>query len=178
MKGSLVVWFTGLSGAGKSTIARRAAEMLEHRGRKVFTLDGDIVRATFQPRLGFSIKDIYETNRRFIALCQRSIPDYDFILVPKISAFRNQRAVARRELGETYVEVYVHASLEEVTRRDPKGLYRDARDGKLTDLVGVAPHVPYEPPDAAELVLDTEKHGVEECSRQLVEFLLVRDAEV
>ena len=139
-------------------------------------LTGDIVRAAISPQLGFSKEDIYENNRRFVTLCQESIAEYDVILVPKISPFRDQRAIARHELGEPYVEVYVHASLNEVTRRDPKGLYRDAREGKLPGLVGVAPEVPYEPPDAAELVLDTEKYSVEDCARQLADFLLVRDA--
>jgi len=172
LAGSRVVWFTGLSGAGKSRIANRVAEILTERGIKVLTLDGDIVRAALQPQLGFSREDIYENNRRFVALCQKSITEYDVILVPKISPFRDQRATARSELGEAYVEVYVHASLIEVMRRDPKGLYRDAREGRLPGLVGVAAEVPYEPPDAADLTLNTEEDNVETCAQQLVTFLV------
>ena len=178
MADGTIAWFTGLSGAGKSTIANRAAEILTDRGRKVLTLDGDVVRAALHPQLGFSKEDIYENNRRFVTICQESIAQYDVILVPKISPFRNQRAIARRELGTPYVEVYVHASFKEVLRRDPKGLYRDALEGKLPGFVGVAPEVPYEPPDAADLVLDTEMYSVEDCARQLVDFLLVRDTQV
>ena len=172
--GGIVAWFTGLSGAGKSSIAARAEELLAVRGLRVLTLDGDNVRATLYPRLGFSIEDIYENNRRFVALCQDSIDEYDVILVPKISPFLEQRTIARRELGESYVEVYVQASLDEVTRRDTKGLYRDAQEGKLSGMVGVAPEVPYEPPKTAELVLDTETFNLEDCAGQLADFLLER----
>ena len=168
----IVAWFTGLSGAGKSTIAARTEELLSDQGLRVLTLDGDNVRATRYPKLGFSIEDIYENNRRFVALCQDSIGDYDVILVPKISPFLEQRAIARRELGDAYVEVYVQASLNEVTLRDTKGLYRDAREGKLSGMVGVAPEVPFEPPETAELVLDTETLDVDDCAAKLADFLL------
>jgi len=174
LAGGTVAWFTGLSGAGKSTIASRVEELLTGHGYKVLTLDGDAVRSTLHPQLGFSVADIYENNRRFIALCQQSIPDYDVVLVPKISPFQKQRAIAREALGNAYVEIYVHASLEVVGRRDPKGLYLDAREGRLPGFVGVDPSVPFEPPVEPELVLDTEKFSAEDCANQLVAFLLVR----
>jgi adenylylsulfate kinase len=135
-------------------------------------LDGDAVRSTVSRNLGFSREDIYENNRIFIDLCRESMPDYDFLLVPKISPFREHRAETRRELGAAYVEVYVHASLDEVTRRDPKGLYRKARNGELTGMVGVAPGVPYEPPEDSEVVLDTEKFSADACGTQLKDYLL------
>ena len=169
-----MAWFTGLSGAGKSTIAARVAELLTEQGCKVLTLDGDAVRSTLHPQLGFSVEDIYENNRRFIAMCQESIGEYDFILVPKISPFRQQRAIARQALRDAYVEVYIQATLEEVTRRDPKGLYLDAQEGRLPGLVGVAPEVPFEPPVEAELVLDTEAHDLGNCAQRLADYLLSR----
>jgi adenylyl-sulfate kinase len=169
-----VAWLTGLSGAGKSTIARRAAVLLESACHRVLVLDGDAVRSTVSRNLGFSREDIYENNRRFIDLCLESMPDHDFILVPKISPFREHRAQTRRELGAAYVEVYVHASLDEVTRRDPKGLYQQAADGTLTGMVGVAPEVLYEPPEDAELVLHTEEISPDACGAQLRDHLLAR----
>jgi adenylyl-sulfate kinase len=172
--GCQVAWLTGLSGAGKSTIARRAAELLETDGHRVLVLDGDAVRSTVSPNLGFSREDIYENNRRFIALCRESMPDYDFLLVPKISPFREHRAEARRELGAAFIEAYVYASLDEVSRRDPKGLYRKARNGEMTGMVGVAPEVPYEPPEDAEVVLHTEHFTADVCSAQLRDYLLAR----
>ena len=173
--GCRVVWLTGLSGAGKSTIARRVAGALESEGHRVLVLDGDAVRSTVSRNLGFSREDIYENNRRFIELCRESMPDYDFVLVPKISPFREHRAETRRELGGAFVEVYVHASLDEVTRRDPKGLYQKARDGELKSMVGVAPEVPYEAPDDAEVVLDTEKLSADACGARLRDYLLALD---
>lgn len=172
--GCLVAWMTGLSGAGKSTIARRAAELLETDGHRVLVLDGDVVRSEVSPNLGFSREDIYENNRRFIELCRESMRDHDFLLVPKISPFREHRAETRRELGAAFIEVYVYASLEEVSRRDPKGLYQKARNGEMTGMVGVAPEVPYERPEDAELVLDTEQASVAACGAQLRDYLLAR----
>jgi len=173
--GCQVAWMTGLSGAGKSTIARRVAEALEADGQRVLVLDGDAVRSTVSPSLGFSREDIHENNRRFVTLCQESMPDYDFLLVPKISPFREHRAETRRELGSAFVEVYVHASLDEVSRRDPKGLYKKAREGVLTDLIGIAPEVPYEAPDHAEVVLDTDKFTADDCGAKLADYLLTRN---
>ena len=172
--GCRVAWLTGLSGAGKSSIARRVAEALEAEGQRVLVLDGDAVRSTVSPTLGFSRDDIHENNRRFIALCIESMPDYDFLLVPKISPFRNDRAETRRELGSAFIEVYVHASLDEVTRRDPKGLYQKAKDGVLTGMVGVAPEVPYESPEDAEVVLNTEDLTADACAALLTDYLLAR----
>ena len=170
-----VAWLTGLSGAGKSTIARRVAGTLESEGHRVLVLDGDAVRSTVSRNLGFSREDIYENNRRFIELCFESMPDYDFLLVPKISPFREHRAETRRALGAAFIEVYVHASLDEVSRRDPKGLYKKAREGGLTDLIGIAPEVPYEAPDHAEVVLDTDKLTADDCGAKLADYLLTRN---
>ena len=170
--GCHVAWLTGLSGAGKSTIAQRVAETLEAKGHRVLVLDGDAVRSTVSAGLGFSREDIYENNRRFIELCLETMPDYDFLLVPKISPFQEHRAETRQRLGAPFVEVFVYASLDEVSRRDTKGLYQKARDGVLTDLIGVAPEVPYEAPDDPEVVLDTENLTPEACGAQLTTYLL------
>ena len=173
---SKVAWFTGLSGAGKTTIACRASEILTQRGKRVLSLDGDVVRATLHRHLGFSPEDIRENNRLVTHLCRKSLAKYDVILVPIVSPFKDSRAAARAILGEAYVEVYVHASLEEAMRRDPKGLYLRAREGDLSGFIGIAAEVPYEPPDAAEITLNTEEDNVETCAQQLVAFLLGQKA--
>ena len=167
-----VAWFTGLSGAGKTTISQRVAQLLTGRDQKVLVLDGDVVRATLHRHLGLSPADIRENNRLIVGICRKSLAEYDVILVPIISPFRDSREAARCELGSAFVEVYVRASLAEVARRDPKGLYLEASQGKLSGLIGVAEEVPYEPPDTPELVLDTEEHGVEVCAAELAEYLL------
>lgn len=135
-------------------------------------LDGDAVRAQSHRRLGFSPEDIRENNRLIAEKCQETAQEYEITLVAIISPFRDSRADARRTIGDSFFEIYVCASLEEVMRRDPKGIYAKSRLGKLTGLIGVASEVPYQPPENPDLVLDTEKNGPEECARQLAEFLL------
>lgn len=167
-----IAWFTGLSGSGKTTIAKRAAEILTHSGYQVMTLDGDMVRSRLHRHLGYSRADIEENNRLIAGLCKESMSDFDVILVPIISPFRESRKAAREVLGDAFAEVYVYASLHEVQRRDPSGLYEKERQGQLPGLIGVAKEVPYEPPASPKLLLDTERDDAESCSNQLVEYLL------
>jgi len=168
-----VAWFTGLSGAGKSTIAAEAVLLLERRGQQVAVIDGDAVRERLHRHLGFSPDDIRENNRLIAGLCRDALGEHDVVLVPIISPFRDSRRQARQALGDAFVEVYVKASLEEVSRRDPKGLYRHAREGRLQGLIGLAADVPYEPPEHPDLVLDTEHADARACAARLVEHLLL-----
>ena len=172
MTDAKVAWFTGLSGVGKSTIAQRTAELLTERGHRVLVLDGDAVRESLHRHLGFNPDDIRENNRLMVGLCQDRVTDYDYILVPMISPFHDSRANARERLGQGFFEVYVSASLDEVRRRDPKGLYRKASAGELSNLIGVSPEVPYEPPESPELALDTEQMDAEACATKLAESLM------
>ena len=169
-----VAWFTGLSGSGKTTIANRTSEKLTNSGYQVKTLDGDIVRTQLHRQLGFSRADIEENNRLICGLCKDSVTEFDVILVPIISPFRASRKAASEVLGDAFEEVYVYASLPEVIRRDPKGLYEKERHGQMPGLIGIAEDVPYEPPECPGLLLDTESHDAEACSDQLVEYLKVR----
>jgi adenylyl-sulfate kinase len=168
---AIVAWFTGLSGAGKSTIANRVADLLRADGRRVRILDGDVVRTELHRHLGFSPADIRENNRLIAGLCQQSAAGWDVILVPVISPFRDARVAARELLGRSFVEVYVRASIPEVMRRDPKGLYRQVQEGRITGFIGLSPEVPYEPPEAPEIVLDTERADAAECARHLASWL-------
>jgi bifunctional enzyme CysN/CysC len=122
--GCQVAWLTGLSGAGKSTIAQLAAKILEADDRKVLALDGDAVWSTVSRDLGFTREDICENNRRFIDVCHKSMASHDFVLVPKISPFRQLRAETLRKFGAAFVEVYVQASLEEGTPRGCTGRHK------------------------------------------------------
>jgi bifunctional enzyme CysN/CysC len=167
-----IAWFTGLSGAGKSTIAERAAELLTDRGQKVLILDGDAVRESLHRHLGFTPEDIRENNRLMVGLCQENQPDYDYILVPIISPFIDSRSQARNDLGDSFFEVHVSASFDEVRRRDPKGLYQKMSTGEITDLIGVGSGVPYEPPESPELALDTQRMDPENCAKTLADRLM------
>ena len=172
MKHGCVAWLTGLSGAGKSVIATLTASMLRDQGLSVDILDGDTVRQRRHAHLGFSPADIRENNRLVVGLCSEARERHDVVLVPVISPFRDSRAAAREAFGTGFFEVYVKASLAEVTRRDTKGLYRQAREGRLSGLIGVDPAVPYEPPDTPALTLDTERVDETGCATELVRFIL------
>ena len=167
-----VAWFTGLSGSGKSTIAGLVSAALRDRGLRVSILDGDAVRGRAHRHLGFTPADISENNRLIAGLCRDALGDHDVVLVPVIAPFRDARAEAKRIIGTPFVEVYVKASLDEVATRDAKGLYRDAREGRLHGLIGFAPEVPYEPPDDPDVVLDTERDDAAHCAAHLVAFLI------
>ena len=171
-----IAWFTGLSGSGKSAIADRVAEILRNQARRVRIIDGDEVRATAHRHLGFSPEDIRENNRLVALLCQESLAQFDIILVPIISPFRDSREAARRLFGEAFAEVYVKASLHEVMKRDPKGHYKAVQEGTLTGFIGIGEQVPYEPPESADVVLDTEAHRLEECANELVGLLISKAA--
>ena len=164
---------TGLSGAGKTTIATRSASMLRDQGVSVSILDGDAIRQGRHGHLGFSPADIRENNRLVVGLCSEALRRHEVVLVPLISPFRDSRAAARQALGAQFFEVYVKASLAEVNRRDPKGLYRRAREGLLAGLIGVDPAVPYEHPESPALVLDTERLDRSTCAKRLVRFILL-----
>ncbi len=168
-----VVWLTGLSGAGKSTLAIALERRLFDLGWNVYTLDGDNVRTGLNADLGFKPEDRQENLRR-VGEVAALFADAGLICVTAfISPYRDERARARAAAGSRpFIEVWVRSPLEECERRDPKGLYRKARSGALKDFTGI--DSPYEPPDAADLVIDTQQEGVEACTRRLLDFVVER----
>lgn len=166
-----VAWFTGLSGSGKSTIAELVVARLGDAGWRVTVLDGDAVRARYPDPLGFTPADIRENNRRIAELCVEALPVSDVILVPVISPFRDARAAARARIGAAFLEVYVRAGLATVRRRDPKGLYADADAGRRPPMIGLREDVPYEAPEGAEVVLDTEQLSASALADALIATL-------
>jgi len=166
-----VVWLTGLSGAGKSTLAIALERRLFDLGWQVYTLDGDNVRTGLNADLGFKPEDRQENLRR-VGEVAALFADAGMVCVTAfISPYRDERARARTAAGaRPFVEVWVRSPLEECERRDPKGLYRKARAGALKDFTGI--DSPYEPPDAADLVIDTEHLDIEASTRMLVDFVV------
>src|SRR5215204_1704753 len=167
------LWFTGLSGSGKSTITTHLVKELRRRGSKLEVLDGDVVRENLSKGLGFSKED-RDTNIRRIAfvanlLSRNEVP----VITAAISPYRDIRNEAREMMGDRFVEAYVKASVEVCEERDVKGLYAKARSGEIKEFTGVSD--PYEPPENPELVLDTEHQSAEESAQQILTYLEERE---
>ena len=164
------IWFTGLSGSGKSTVANMLEKRLHADGRHTYMLDGDNVRHGLNRDLGFSEADRVENLRRVGEVAKLMVDAGLIVLVSFISPFRADRQTARElfEPGE-FIEVHVDTPLAECERRDVKGLYAKARRGELKNFTGI--DSPYEPPLAAELVIDTSKDNPEACALQVLKLI-------
>ena len=164
------IWFTGLSGSGKSTVANMLEKRLHADGRHTYMLDGDNVRHGLNRDLGFSEADRVENLRRVGEVAKLMVDAGLIVLVSFISPFRADRQTARElfEPGE-FIEVHVDTPLAECERRDVKGLYAKARRGELKNFTGI--DSPYEPPVSAELVIDTSKENPEACALQVLKLI-------
>jgi adenylyl-sulfate kinase len=172
MSGGVVIWFTGLSGAGKSTIAAIVGRELEARGAIVDYLDGDVVREHLSKGLGFSKEDRDTNVERIGWVASRIARAGATAIVSAISPYAETRERARalaEDAGARFVEVHVATSLDECARRDVKGLYAKAFAGELKEFTGVSD--PYEEPDSPELRVDTEGRAPEESAREVLEHL-------
>src|SRR3954467_52793 len=163
------LWFTGLSGAGKTTISEIVERELRERGSKVEVLDGDVVRENLSKGLGFSKED-RDTNIRRIAfvadlLSRNGVP----VITAAISPYREIRDEARQLMGDRFIEVFVKASVEICAERDVKGRYEKAFKGEIKEFTGVSD--PYEPPLSPELTLDTEHDSAEEDAAKILTLL-------
>ena len=169
-----LLWFTGLSGSGKSTIANALDVALHKRGYHTFLLDGDNVRHGLCSDLGFSDEDRVENIRR-IGEVSKLFADAGLIVLSAfISPFNSDRRLVRKlfPAGE-FIEVFMDASLETCESRDPKGLYQKARSGEIKQFTGI--DSPYEVPAHPELRLDTSRMSVDDCVDALVAYLLERE---
>jgi adenylylsulfate kinase len=165
-----VLWFTGLSGSGKSTIANEVAYKLHVMGHLAYVLDGDNIRHGLNKDLGFSPEDRDENIRR-ISEVAHLFADAGFIgITAFISPYRNLRDFCRNLLGEgRFFEVFCNASIETCEKRDPKGLYKKAREGLIKDFTGI--NAPYEEPEHPEILLDTNILGIEESADIVIQEL-------
>jgi adenylylsulfate kinase len=169
-----VLWLTGLSGAGKTTLARRLLDVLAE-ARPAEILDGDQIRAVLCAELGFSRKD-RDTNVGRIAFVARLLARQGVVvLVAAISPYREARAQARAAIeasGCPFIEVFVNASIDCLTRRDPKGLYKRALDGELPNFTGVSD--PYEAPEAPDVVVQTDRESIAASAETILQALRAR----
>lgn len=171
----VLLWFTGLSGAGKSTIANSLEQKLHQLGKRTFVLDGDNVRHGLNRDLGFTEADRVENIRRVAEVAKLFVEAGLITIVSFISPFRAEREVARDLVGpDEFVEIFVNTPLEICEQRDPKGLYRKARRGELRNFTGL--DSPYEPPETPELILDALNERAEDLADHVITFLHRRGA--
>jgi adenylyl-sulfate kinase len=170
MKRAAVFWFTGMSGAGKTTLANGLKTTLEAEGYSARIFDGDDVRNELHRHLGFTEEDIKTNNALIADLCETHRTETDAILVPIISPYRASRAAARKQLAPDFFEIHVYAAPATLEARDTKGLYAKARQGELDNLIGVSRGAPYEAPQAPDIVVDTVAEPEDMSLRRLFAF--------
>jgi adenylylsulfate kinase len=159
------IWFTGLSGAGKSTITEHLVPMLKERGCKVEVLDGDVVRTNLSKGLGFSREDRDINIRRIGFVCDLLSRNGVVAIAAAISPYKSVRD-ENRALIKDFIEVYVQVSLETCIQRDVKGLYKKALAGEIKEFTGVSD--PYEPPENPEVICETEKETPTESAQRII----------
>ena len=166
---SCVLWFTGLSGSGKSTIANELEKRLNEMGYHTYLLDGDNIRAGLNKDLGFTKEDRRENIRRIAEVAKLFIDAGLITITAFISPFREDREMAKNIIGEKdFIEVFVDTPLEECIKRDPKGLYKKALRGEIKDFTGI--DSPYEPPEKPSIHINGTKK-IEENIELLISFL-------
>jgi len=163
-----VLWFSGLSAAGKTTVADEVFRLLEENGNTIERLDGDIVRDSLTNKLSFSKEDRDENIKRIGFVSGLLAKNGVGVISSFITPYEEQRKNLRKNI-KNFILVYVKTSLETCEKRDPKGLYEKARKGEIKNFTGVSD--PYEIPENAEIVVDTEKLSPEESAQEVFEYL-------
>jgi adenylylsulfate kinase len=162
-----VLWFTGLSGSGKSTVAHEVENRLHGMGCHTYVLDGDNLRHGLNGDLGFSAEDRQENIRRLAELVKLFSDAGVIVLSAFISPFRADRQQARSLAGNRdFFEIHCRCGIATCEERDPKGLYKKARAGEIADFTGISS--PYEEPENPEIIIDTDKHPVEVCAEMIL----------
>jgi adenylylsulfate kinase len=165
-----LVWFTGLSASGKSTIAHLVERELFNRGIRTYVFDGDNVRHGINSNLGFSREDRKENLRRIAELSKLFVDAGMIVMAAFISPYKEDREYIRKRFdGDNFLEIYVKCSVEECERRDPKGQYKKARAGIIKEYTGVSS--PYEEPEKPDLILDTEKYDIKTSVKKVLALL-------
>jgi adenylylsulfate kinase len=168
-----LIWFTGLSASGKSTVAHLVEKKLWQQGIRTYVLDGDNVRHGLNIDLGFGREDRKENLRRIVEVCKLMVDAGLVVLTAFISPYKEDRSYVKSKLKDDYIEIYVKCAVEECERRDPKGLYKKARDGIIKNYTGIS--APYEEPGAPDLVLETEKLDIGTTVEIVLDFLKGKD---
>ncbi|MEE6450431.1 adenylyl-sulfate kinase [Gottfriedia acidiceleris] len=167
---SCILWFTGLSASGKSTIANEIAKALYHLNVQQYVLDGDNIRHGLNKDLGFTDFDRTENIRRIGEVAKLFVDNGQIVLTAFISPFIADRNIVRSLVEQDeFIEVYVECSVETCESRDPKGLYKKAKNGEIQNFTGI--NSPYEAPINPEITLNTDQLSVQECVETILQFL-------
>ena len=167
---AILLWFTGLSGSGKSTIANSVEQELHKNKVHTYTLDGDNIRKGLNSDLSFSPKDRKENIRRIAETAHLMIDAGLVVLAAFVSPYRNDRDHIRNIVGgDNMVEIYINTSIEECERRDVKGLYKKARKGEIKNMTGIS--APYESPLHPDIQINTEEVTVVDATKQIINFI-------
>ena len=167
---SILLWFTGLSGSGKSTIANCVEQELHKNSIHTYTLDGDNIRKGLNSDLSFSPEDRSENIRRIAETAQLMIDAGLVVLAAFVSPYRNDRDYIRKIVGDdNMVEIYINTSIEECERRDVKGLYKKARKGEINNMTGIS--APYESPLHPDIQINTEEVTIVDATKQIINFI-------
>ncbi len=165
-----LIWFTGLSGSGKSTVANALEKELYKGGHHTYLLDGDNIRHGLSKDLSFSDVDRVENIRRIGEAAKLFVDSGLIVMTAFISPFESDRNIARALVeGKEFIEVYMNAPLSVCEERDPKGLYKKARAGNIPNFTGIDSD--YEPPLNPEIIVNTAEHSTDECAQQVLKFL-------
>ncbi|AFS79521.1 adenylyl-sulfate kinase CysC [Gottschalkia acidurici 9a] len=168
-----LIWFTGLSGSGKSTIANALQERLYKKGKLTYVLDGDNIRHGLNGDLGFSLEDRKENIRRIGEVGKLFVDSGIITLGTFVSPLREDRLQVRNLLKQDFIEVYIKCSLETCEQRDPKNLYKKARNGEIKDFTGI--DSPYEEPENPEIILETDVEDIDTCIDKIIEYLELKE---
>ena len=164
-----VIWFTGLSGSGKTTIAKELEKQLNQQNKLTYLLDGDNIRHGINQDLNFSEEDRKENLRRIKEIVNLFQDAGIITIATFISPYEKERQQTRKKLNNNYIEIYTKCSIETCEKRDVKGLYKKARQGQIKNFTGI--DSPYEPPTNPEITIDTEKQTLEQSVQTIIDYL-------
>ena len=171
-KEAKIIWLTGLSGAGKTTLANQTYKKLNKYNFKLLKIDGDIFRKKTKNKNNFTKKNIIFNNNRIILYVKKLEKKFDFIIISVISPLLITRKKARKIFKHRYIEIYIKCGLKELAKRDTKGLYKKAKNKLVNNLVGFNSKIKYEKSNYKKIIVDTEKYNISKCTNLILKKIL------
>jgi len=173
MLNASIIWFTGISGTGKTTLSKMLYDYLKSKGLKILIIDGDQYRKD-KNRVGFNKQTILQNNREIINLCLLKKYEYNYIIVSVISPYNQIHVESRKHFNKNYFLIFLTSDLNTLIKRDTKGLYNKAMNGELNNLIGFSPNAPYEIPINPNLTVDTTNESVNHSLNNIIKLLKIK----